>query len=91
MSDYSGLTRAEIEQRLAVAEDVCVAYGWSPVTHGSDVEEATHELWARWSKLVGSEFTGPDQHVELNSSVQSLAEQRRETRRRTLDALRGES
>jgi len=91
MSDYSGLTRVELEQRLAVAEDVCLMHGWSAVPdYASDRSCAATELWMRWARLPGVS-TDPQDHPELVGAEASLAAQRRATREATLRKLRDES
>lgn len=84
---YADLTRAQLEQRLRVAEDLCIAYGWTPLCGRSDIEEATHELWTRWAHHVPKDFTGPAAHPELNGSIGALAAHRRATREATLARL----
>lgn len=86
MSAYDGLTRGELEQRLRMAEDVCVLFGWCGVgaDPAGDAAEAVNELWQQWARLVGSEFTGPDAHPDLVRCEAALAGRRRETRRETL-------
>jgi hypothetical protein len=86
MSDYSGLTRTELEQRLAAAEDVCLMVGWTPDT-GSDRSCAATELWMRWARLPGVS-THPRDHPELVGSEASLAARRRATRLRWTGRIR---
>jgi hypothetical protein len=86
VSDYSGLTREQLEQRLRTAEDVCVMFGWCGIDP-SERGQAAEELWHRWARLVGSDYTGPAAHPELAAAEGSLARARRRTREETLAAL----
>jgi hypothetical protein len=87
MTNYGDLSRSEIEQRLQAAEDVCVAFGWCGTRDDTDREQAAEELWHRWARLVGSDFTGPAAHPELAASEQALAEERRTSHRQLLSDL----
>ena len=89
-SDYSSLSREQIELRLKLAEDVCVMTGWCP-TGCSQREKAAAELWQRWARHVGSDYTGPDAHPELAGAERSLARQRDETRSAVLAKFFGEA
>jgi hypothetical protein len=86
VSDYDGLTRAELEQRLRYAEDVCVMFGWCG-TDRSERGQAAEELWHRWAELVGPAYTGPAAHPELAGAEAVLAQQREQTRTTTLRRL----
>jgi hypothetical protein len=86
MSDFTNLSRDELEQRLRMAEDVCVMVGWCGLGH-SDREEAATELWLRWARLVGQDYTGPDAHPELAGAEAALAAQRGRTRADTIARL----
>lgn len=91
MSDYSGLSRIELEQRLATAEDVCLMHGWTAGTDwASDRSCAATELWMRWARLPGVS-TDPQDHPELVGAEASLAAQRRATREAALSKIFGES
>lgn len=87
MTDYSGLSRTELEQRLAVAEDVCLMFGWSAAPdYTRDRSAAAVELWMRWARLPGVS-TNPVHHPELVGAEASLAAQRRATRDDVLTKL----
>lgn len=86
MSDFTNLSREDLEQRLRAAEEVCVMVGWCGLGH-SDREEAATELWLRWARLVGQDYTGPDAHPELAGSEAVLAAQRRQARADTTARL----
>lgn len=75
MSDFTGLSRDELEQRLRAAEDVCVMVGWTG-TGGSERGLAADELWHRWAGIMGHEYTGPAAHPELAGAEAALARQR---------------
>lgn len=86
MSDYSHLSRDELEHRLRVAEDVCVMFGWCG-GHNTQRDKAATQLWMRWSSLVGSDYTGPKAHPELAASEAALARQRDSIREATLKRI----
>jgi len=91
VSDYSGLSRVELEQRLAVAEDVCLMFGWSPIGDvSSDRNCAATELWQRWARLPGVSIDRQD-HPELVGAEASLVARRRATRETVLRKLAGDS
>jgi hypothetical protein len=70
---YQDLTREELEQRLKLAEDVCVMIGWTAVDDRSPRGKAAHELWKRWASHVGSDFTGPAKHRDLDELEASFS------------------
>jgi hypothetical protein len=77
MSDYSGLTRSELERRLAAAEDVCLMYAWSaPSWREDDRTLALYQLWQRWVDISGDDLD-PHAHPELVGAESALAAQRR--------------
>ena len=85
-------TVAEVEQlreRLALAEAVCLMFGWSPSDmHGSDRTKATTMLWRRWADHQDVN-TDPAAHPELSDAViERLARERDEIRDRTAAKLR---
>lgn len=85
--------RAENEalrRRLAVAERVCVLFGWTAVHDASDRDKALHELWSEWDDLPDTDSSpagNPDLTDEL---ISQLARKRDETRARTLARIREE-
>lgn len=80
------MTRDELEQRLRMAEDVCLLFGWCGVgaDPAGDRAEALNELWQQWARLVGSEFTEIGAHPDLVGGEAALADRRRRTRGETL-------
>jgi len=90
MTDYAALSRRQIEERLAAAEALCVAFAWSPARSSTDTEKAAHELWRRWSQISG-DSCNPQDHPELSPSViAALARRRDEIRAETLNRLHGD-
>lgn len=80
MTDYADLTRAELERRLAAAEDFCVMYAWTAApSYDDDRAAATAELWMRWANLPNVSTDRRD-HERLAAAEGWLAEQRRATR-----------
>lgn len=67
MSAYTDLTRGELEERLKLAEDVCVMIGWTRVHNETAREKAAYELWKRWIHHVGSDFASPQKHRDLDA------------------------
>jgi hypothetical protein len=84
-SPYAGLSRADLELRLRLAEDACVMYGWCASRDDSDRDKAARHLWMRWATLVGSDYTSPRAHPELAASEHALARERDATRQRLLN------
>lgn len=83
--DYEGMTKAQLVGRLIAAESVCVMFGWAAAT-GND---ALTEAWMEWAHIVGTGFTGPKAHPDLDEKrVYDLATKRRETRDATLKSIR---
>lgn len=79
-----------VERRLALAERVCVLYGWSAAgsSTGTDRELASLQAWMEWADHVGPKFTGPTSHPDLtDAEIHRLAELRRAIRRDTLRGL----
>jgi len=86
---------AEVErlrERLKLAENVCVMFGWSPVVdHESERAKATTMLWRRWLDHVGGTFIGEGQHPDLSDAViAALARDRDNLRNQALAKLRDE-
>ena len=70
---YRNLTHEELEERLKLAEDVCVMIGWTAVNDHSPRGKAAHELWKKWANHVGPEFTSPQQHRDLDELEASFS------------------
>jgi hypothetical protein len=84
------LDRPELEERLALAERVCVLFGWSPVLGDSVREKATSQAWSEWVDNVGMDFLAPEAHPELSDeAIEALAVKRDEIRSETLRWIRG--
>lgn len=90
-NEYAHLGRAELERRLALAEDVCRLYGWTAVREEGEREKAANVLWGRWLDAVGgsgSPAIRPANHPHLSdAAITRLAAERDEVRRRTLRRL----
>ncbi len=83
--DYAGLTTAQLHGRLIAAESVCVMFGWAAATDN----DALTQAWMEWAHLVGSDYTGPKAHPDLNEKkVHDLSAKRREIRTETLKRIR---
>lgn len=89
MSKYEDLSRDQLEERLRLAEDVCLLYTWSASTMGpkeTDRQKATHELWSLWWKHPGvvgyADWARENRWPEDNIGV--LARQRDKTRAEVL-------
>jgi hypothetical protein len=52
LNSYASLSREALEQRLRVAEDICLMYGWSAERANSPREKAAVQLWQQWADLV---------------------------------------
>lgn len=81
---------AALRERLKLAEDACLMFGWSAGPGDSPRSKAATELWMRWahSPLVPDDFTDPKQHPDLDDeAVERLAAERDATRARTLALL----
>lgn len=89
-SPYAGLSRADLELRLRMAEDVCVMFGWCGSHNDNQRSKAATQLWMRWAHLVGDDYTGPKAHPELAASEGALARERDAIRSRTLQRLHDE-
>jgi hypothetical protein len=80
----------ELEERLRLAERVCLLYGWS----GSDDTErgrAAMQAWMEWADFVGKEFTSAKAHPELNDeAIAALATIRAAIHTVTIARIRGE-
>lgn len=80
---------AALRRRLALAESVCVLFGWTGVRGSTDRDKALHELWSMWSDLPGAD-NSPEGNPELTDSlISDLARRRDETRARTLARIWG--
>jgi hypothetical protein len=67
----------ELRRRLALAEAVCLMYGWSPCHDETERDKATHELWSRWANAVPKTFLDGRNHPELDDdAVAGLASRR---------------
>jgi hypothetical protein len=89
-SEYSALSREELELRLRLAEDTCVMFGWCGVKDDSERGKAATELWIRWAHHVGLDYVGPAAHPELAGAEASLARQRDATRSAVITHFFGE-
>lgn len=69
---YADLTRSEIEDRLRIAEDVCVMYGWGGIMTETPRQRACLVLWRRWAERVGMAFISPDNHPDLDALERSV-------------------
>lgn len=87
-SKYEGLSREELEARLAGAEDVCVMWAWSgSAAHATDREKAAHELWIRWVDVSGNKCSlGENPHLS-DEAIADLAAQRDATRAEVMRRL----
>lgn len=84
--DAADVCLAELSQlrsRLEYAENVCLMLGWSGAMD-SQRGKATTQLWMEWARVVGNEFTDPDQHADLIAREDALAAERDRIRARTL-------
>lgn len=90
MNGYELLNREQLERRLALAEDVCRMFGWSPShSAGTDREKAAYMLWTDWLAEAGSDAADPRRFPHLSDeTVQRLAAARDEIRASTLRAIR---
>lgn len=80
---------AYLRRRLALAESVCVLYGWTGVQGSTEREKALLELWMMWSRFPGTDHS-PEGNPELTDTlISDLARRRDETRAQTLARLLG--
>lgn len=83
-SPYADLHRDDLERRLALAEDVCRMYAWSPARSKTDREKATYILWTRWLDAAEPTAVSPHLYPHLSDEeVAVLARERDDVRRRT--------
>ena len=81
------------QERLRLAERVCVMYGWtgSPAhSKSTDREKALHELWVEWFRLHEAEEgpCRPKKHPDLSDDVvRHLAARRDEIVGRTMGRI----
>jgi hypothetical protein len=87
--DYGGLCRDALEQRLRLAENACVMFGWTAGPDESPRAKAAHQVWSEWAHHVGGGYTGPDEHPELSAAEADLAAERDRIRAETLVRIRG--
>lgn len=79
-----------LRHRLAIAERVCVLYGWTGQRHETERDKALHEVWSFWHNLPDTD-SSPDGNPELTDElISELAAQRDATRARTLERIRRE-
>ena len=87
MAEIDDAELTGLRQRLALAESVCVLYGWTGLRMDSDRDKALFELWSMWSKLPGTDVS-PEGNPELTDTlIADLARRRDETRARVLASL----
>lgn len=83
--DYSTLTRDELEARLALAEDVCAMFSWSPARYDTDRDKAAYELWRAWAAVAPTDRRDYP-HLD-DARIAELAARRDEIRAATLARL----
>jgi hypothetical protein len=65
-----------LRRRLNAAEQVCVMFGWAGIHDETDRDKAVSQLWHEWNNLVGSEFSDPEAHPDLDDdAIAALARQ----------------
>lgn len=80
---YKALTEDELRERLALAESLCVLFGW-----GSSGSDATVQAWMEWANHVGSDYTSPRAHPDLNERrIHELDATRKRVRNETLRSI----
>lgn len=72
MSGYGDMTREQLEQRLLLAENVCVMVGWTGMDYASQRGKAAFQLWKRWANEPGVD-TSPKAHRDLADLEDELA------------------
>lgn len=72
MGQYDNLTREQIEQRLHLAENVCVMVGWTRMDYSSPRSRAAYQLWKRWAAEPGVD-TSDRAHRALADAEDDLA------------------
>lgn len=91
--DVIGMERGAvptIEERLLLAERVCLMFGWTRAHDETDREKALHELWLEWLEAFRADGgnTFPPAHPDLSDArVAELAARRDATVERTRAAL----
>lgn len=79
--------------RLRLAEQVCLMFGWTGVGGNTDRDKALHELWVEWLRAyeAAGGSTVPIDHPELSDArIEELARRRDEIVARTLARIRTE-
>lgn len=88
MRDYSALSREELEQRLDIAEDVCVMYGWSGSDMRFERHRAAFEIWSLWLQLSGNDLSREANPHLSNDLISRLAARRTATADQMLARIR---
>ena len=78
---------AELRERLAAAERVCLMYGWTGSVDDSDRDKAAHELWLQWCETPASAWTLQTTPDLSDEYIAELARKRDATRAATLARL----
>jgi hypothetical protein len=84
MSEYTDLTREQLETRLAAAEDVASLYGATASMARTDREKALYMLWRHWAHTFGDQV----QRI-TDERVEQLARERDRIREETMARLYG--
>ena len=58
-SEIDRLSEESMRERLKLAEELCVLFGWSSVKRAESPRDGlAYQAWSRWYKYVGAERGG---------------------------------
>jgi hypothetical protein len=69
-SEIDRLSEESMRERLKLAEELCVLFGWTSVKRDESLRDGlAFEAWRRWYHYVGAERGGPKGNRRINEEV----------------------
>lgn len=69
-AEIDRLDETSLRDRLKLAEEVCVLFGWSPShSRESEREYEAFKAWQRWYTYLGEERVRPQGNKRLNEII----------------------
>lgn len=69
-AEIDHLSEDSLRERLKLAEELCVLFGWTSVKRDESPRDAlAFEAWSRWYKHVGVVRGGPKGNQRINQDV----------------------